>query len=208
MLRWGLGIRGRFRFLPLNPLRTPSPPLKRAGTPCTRERGLRPGLTALRGASGGWVTGVEPAHIIAFAGAKTLVENEKGWFDHPFFSLPNTTHGCNSSSGCNGNTTGGCNASMSCNRNTTSSCNASTSCNQTQPAVAMYLSVAIEHNPRLPCIQRLQREYNRQLQSIYRLQSNTTSGCNPLPFTAKNKDCVKLLFCEVFSRLPERCSGR
>ena len=45
-------------FLPLNPLRTPSPPLKRAGTPCTRERGLRPGLTALRGASGGWVTGL------------------------------------------------------------------------------------------------------------------------------------------------------
>ena len=41
-------------FLPLNPLRTPSPPLKRAGTPCTRERGLRPGLTALRGASEGW----------------------------------------------------------------------------------------------------------------------------------------------------------
>ena len=35
-------------FLPLNPLRTPSPPLKRAGTPCTRERGLRLGLTALR----------------------------------------------------------------------------------------------------------------------------------------------------------------
>ena len=27
-------------FLPLNPLRTPSPPLKRAGTPCTRERGV------------------------------------------------------------------------------------------------------------------------------------------------------------------------
>ena len=95
-------------FLPLNPLRTPSPPLKRAGTPCTRERGLRPGLTALRGASGGWVTGFEPVHITAFADAKTLVENEKGWFDHPFFSLPNTT--------------GGCNASMSCNR--------------TQPAVA------------------------------------------------------------------------
>ena len=45
-------------FLPLNPLRTPSPPLKRAGTPCTRERGLRLGLTALRGASEGWVTGV------------------------------------------------------------------------------------------------------------------------------------------------------
>ena len=41
-------------FLPLNPLRTPSPPLKRAGTPCTRERGLRLGLTALRGASEGW----------------------------------------------------------------------------------------------------------------------------------------------------------
>ena len=45
-------------FLPLNPLRTPSPPLKRAGTPCTRERGLRLGLTALRGASEGWVTSV------------------------------------------------------------------------------------------------------------------------------------------------------
>ena len=28
---------------PLNPLRTPLPPLKRAGTPCTWERGLRPG---------------------------------------------------------------------------------------------------------------------------------------------------------------------
>ena len=41
-------------FLPLNPLRTPSPPLKRAGTPCTRERELRLGLTALRGASEGW----------------------------------------------------------------------------------------------------------------------------------------------------------
>ena len=36
--------------------------------------------TALRGASVGWVTGCEPAHITAFAGAKTLVENEKGWF--------------------------------------------------------------------------------------------------------------------------------
>ena len=41
--------------------------------------------TALRGASGGWVTGCKPVHITAFAGAKTLVENEKGWFDHPFF---------------------------------------------------------------------------------------------------------------------------
>ena len=47
------------------------------------------------------MTGVEPAHITAFAGAKTLVENEKGWFDHPFFSLLNTTGGCNASSGCN-----------------------------------------------------------------------------------------------------------
>ena len=45
-------------FLPLNPLRTPSPSLKRAGTPCTRERGLRLGLTALRGASEGWGYGV------------------------------------------------------------------------------------------------------------------------------------------------------
>ena len=38
-------------FLPLNPLRTPSPPLKRAGTPCTREQGLRwaAAQTRLRG---------------------------------------------------------------------------------------------------------------------------------------------------------------
>ena len=43
-----------FDLSPLNPLRTPLPPLKRAGTPCTRERGLRLGLTALRGASEGW----------------------------------------------------------------------------------------------------------------------------------------------------------
>ena len=84
-LRWGLGIRGigAMRPLcgiqhggnrksqgalarlcefpgisPLNPLRTPSPPLKRAGTPCTRERGLRLGLTALRGASEGWGYGL------------------------------------------------------------------------------------------------------------------------------------------------------
>ena len=41
--------------------------------------------TALRGASGGWGTGFEPSHITAFAGVKTLVENEKGWFEHPFF---------------------------------------------------------------------------------------------------------------------------
>ena len=31
-----------FDLSPLNPLRTPLPPLKRAGTPCTRERELRP----------------------------------------------------------------------------------------------------------------------------------------------------------------------
>ena len=154
-------------FLPLNPLRTPSPPLKRAGTPCTRERGLRPGLTALRGASGGWVTGCEPAHITAFAGAKTLVENEKGWFDHPFFSLLNTTSGCNASTSCNGNTTSGCNASIGCNR--------------TQPTVAMHPRVAIEHNQWL----------------------------QPLAFySKKNKDFVKLLFCEVFLCLPGRCSAR
>ena len=55
-------------FLPLNPLRTPSPPLKRAGTPCTRERGLRLGLTALRGASEGWVTG--------YGGLKQLLRNQ------------------------------------------------------------------------------------------------------------------------------------
>ena len=151
-------------FLPLNPLRTPSPPLKRAGTPCTRERGLRPGLTALRGASGGWVTGFEPVHITAFVGAKTLVENERGWFDHPFFSLPNVpniTSGCNASMSYNRNPTGSCNASMSCNRNTTSSCNASIGCNgnptsgcnashgcnRTQPAVAMHPRVAIGTQP-------------------------------------------------------------
>ena len=56
-------------FLPLNPLRTPSPPLKRAGTPCTRERGLRLGLTALRGASEGWGYGVT-------VGLKRLVRNQ------------------------------------------------------------------------------------------------------------------------------------
>ena len=79
--------------------------------------------TALWGASGGWVTGCKPAHITAFAGAKTLVENEKGWFDHPFFSSPNPTHGCHASMSCNGNPTGGCNASTGCNRNTTGGCN-------------------------------------------------------------------------------------
>ena len=43
-----------FDLSPLNPLSPPLHPLKRAGTPCTRERGLRLGLTALRGASEGW----------------------------------------------------------------------------------------------------------------------------------------------------------
>ena len=56
-------------FLPLNPLRTPSPPLKRAGTPCTRERGLRLGLTALRGASEGWGYG-------GYGGLKRLARNQ------------------------------------------------------------------------------------------------------------------------------------
>ena len=56
-------------FLPLNPLRTPSPPLKRAGTPCTRERGLRLGLTALRGASEGWGYG-------GYGGLKQLARNQ------------------------------------------------------------------------------------------------------------------------------------
>ena len=117
-------------FLPLNPLRTPSPPLKRAGTPCTRERGLRPGLTALRGASGGWVTGFEPAHITAFAGAKTLVENEKGWFDHPFFFY----RMCRTQP-----------AVAIENKPTVAMhpCVAT----ETQPAVAMHLSVATETQP-------------------------------------------------------------
>ena len=59
--------------------------------------------------------GVRTRYITTFSGAKTLVENEKGWFDHPFFSLPNPTHGCNASMSCNGNPTGSCNASIGCN---------------------------------------------------------------------------------------------
>ena len=59
-------------FLPLNPLRTPSPPLKRAGTPCTRERGLRLGLTALRGASEGWGYG----GYGGYGGLKRLARNQ------------------------------------------------------------------------------------------------------------------------------------
>ena len=108
--------------------------------------------TALRGASGGWVTGCKPAHITAFAGAKTLVENEKGWFDHPFFSLPNTT--------------GGCNASTGCNRTQPTVAKHPRVATETQPAVAMHLSVAIEHNPRLQSIHGLQSEHNQRLQSL------------------------------------------
>ena len=147
---------------------------------------------------GGWVTGVEPAHITAFAGAKTLVENEKGWFDHPFFSLPNTTGSCHASSGCNGNTTGGCNASSGCNGNTTGGCNASIGCNQTQPTVAMHPRVAIKHNRQLQCIYRLQLNTTHGCHASTGCNRNTTSGCNPLLFTEKNKDFVKLLFCAVF----------
>ena len=125
--------------------------------------------TALRGASGGWVTGCEPAHITAFAGAKTLVENEKGWLEHPFFSLPNvpnTTSGCNrkQTNGCNGNPTGSCNASIGCNRTQPTVAMHPRVATGTQPAVAMHLSVAIKPN--------------RQLQCIYRLQSNPTGSCN------------------------------
>ena len=62
-------------FLPLNPLRTPSPPLKRAGTPCTRERGLRLGLTALRGASEGWGYGVAVQCGLAESGFALLPDS-------------------------------------------------------------------------------------------------------------------------------------
>ena len=62
-------------FLPLNPLRTPSPPLKRAGTPCTRERGLRLGLTALRGASEGWGYGVRFDAGLAESGFASLPDS-------------------------------------------------------------------------------------------------------------------------------------
>ena len=55
-------------FLPLNPLRTPSPPLKRAGTPCTRERGVTTRTNRPAGASEGWVTG--------YGGLKQFLRNQ------------------------------------------------------------------------------------------------------------------------------------